>query len=82
MEFKIVNSIKIDPNQPSIFCFMQKIANFANFGAEKTKVAQMLCEFMLVDSRLLQYRPSILGAVAIFASNKLMQKQRCWNAGL
>lgn len=82
MEFKIENSIKIDPNQPSILRFMEKIANFAGFKEEKLMIAKMLCDFMLIDSKLLKVKPSHLAAVAIYATNVLMNKQRPWNAGL
>lgn len=82
MEFKVVNSIKFDPNQPSILRFMEKIANCANFKEEKIMIAKMLCDFMLVDSDMLKHKPSHLGAVAIYATNVLMKKQRPWNAAL
>lgn len=82
MEFKIENSIKFDSNQPSILRFMEKIANFANFKEEKLMVAKMFCDFMLVDSGMLKYKPSVLGAVAIYATNLLMKKQRPWNSAL
>ena len=82
MEFKIENSIKIDPNQPSILRFMEKIANFAGFKEEKLMIAKMLCDFTLIDSTLLKVKPSLLAAVSIYATNVLMNKQRPWNAGL
>jgi len=53
MEYKISNTIEIDKEWPTIWKFKGKIAKLANFKTEKQLVANMLCEFMLVDSKIL-----------------------------
>jgi hypothetical protein len=42
----------------------------------------MFCDFMLLSKPLLQHAPSLLGAVAIYATNRARGKARPWNAGL
>lgn len=45
-------------------------------------IAQMFCDFMLLNLPLLQRKPSVLGAVAVYATNKITNKSRPWNATL
>lgn len=45
-------------------------------------IAQMFCDFMLLNRSLLQKKPSLLGAVAIYATNKISNKRWPWNADL
>lgn len=42
----------------------------------------MLCDFMLLDMTILKKRPSLLGAVAIYATNMITNKNRPWNPSL
>ena len=42
----------------------------------------MFCDFMLLNRSLLQKKPSLLGAVAIYATNKISNKRWPWNADL
>jgi hypothetical protein len=42
----------------------------------------MFCDFMLLDVKLMQLKPSLLGAVAIYATNKITNKSKAWNASL
>jgi len=42
----------------------------------------MFCDFMLLDMQLLVNKPSLLGAVAIYATNKITNKNKPWNAAL
>ncbi|MFN7881085.1 MAG: cyclin family protein [bacterium] len=45
-------------------------------------IAQMFCDFILLSSTLLQHKPSLLGAVAIYATNKITNRSRPWNQSL
>ena len=45
-------------------------------------IAQMLCDFMLLDMTLLKKNPSLLGAVAVYATNIITNKNRPWNPSL
>lgn len=42
----------------------------------------MLCDFILLDFYLLKKKPSLLGAVAVCATNMLTNKNRPWNQRL
>lgn len=44
----------------------------------------MLCDFILLDMSLLKKKPSLLGAVAIYATNMITNRNnsRAWNQGL
>jgi hypothetical protein len=42
----------------------------------------MLCDFMLLDMSLLKKKPSLLGAVACYATNMITNRQRPWNGSL
>jgi hypothetical protein len=59
---------------PSIFRFQQRYACIANFREDEKMIAQMFCDFMLLNKSLLQKKPSVLGAVAIYATNKITNK--------
>ena len=56
----------------------------ANFNKEQQMIAQMLCDFILLDMSLLKKKPSLLGAVAVYATNMITNKNnsKAWNAGL
>ena len=43
--------------------------------------AQMFCDFILLKLSLLRKKPSLLGAVAIYSTNKIMNN-RPWNANM
>jgi hypothetical protein len=45
-------------------------------------ISQMLCDFTLLNMSLLKKRPSLLGAVAIYGTNKITNRSRPWNASL
>ena len=47
-------------------------------------IAQMLCDFILLDMTMLKKKPSLLGAVAVYATNMITNKNnsKSWNAGL
>jgi hypothetical protein len=42
----------------------------------------MLSDFILLDISLLNKKPSLLGAVAIYATNMITNRNRPWNASL
>jgi len=44
----------------------------------------MLCDFILLDMSLLKKKPSLLGAVAVYATNMITNKNnmKSWNQGL
>lgn len=44
-------------------------------------VAQMFCDFMLLNNSMLLRKPSFLGAVAVYATNKIMDK-KAWNSDM
>lgn len=42
----------------------------------------MFCDFILLNWSLLSKEPSLLGAVAIYATNKITRTNRPWSPGL
>lgn len=42
----------------------------------------MFCDFILLNMSLLHKKPSVLGAVAIYATNKITRTSKTWSAGL
>lgn len=66
---------------PSILRFMERYACIASFNKEQKMIAQMFCDFMLLDTQLLKNKPSELGAVAIYSTNLAMNK-KAWNCNL
>lgn len=57
---------------------MQRYSFIGNFSKEQEMVAQMFCDFILLSMSLLRKKPSLLGAVAIYCTNKIMDKKP-WN---
>lgn len=46
-------------------------------------IAQMFCDFILLDTSLLKLKPSLLGAVAIYATNMITQQSKNhWSSAL
>ena len=45
-------------------------------------IAQMFCDFILLNTSLLQHKPSLLGAVSIYATNKISNRRAPWNSHL
>jgi len=67
---------------PSILRFMQRYAFIANFNKEQEMIAQMFCDFILLSLSLLKRKPSLLGAVAIYGTNKILDKRQAWNSDM
>ena len=67
---------------PSILRFMERYSTIARFSDEQRMIAQMFCDFILLDMALLKKKPSLLGAVAVYATNMITQRNRPWNSAL
>jgi len=61
---------------------MERYSTIANYNKEQQMIAQMLTDFMLLEKTLLIKKPSLLGAVAIYATNMITNKSRPWNNNL
>jgi hypothetical protein len=61
---------------------MQRYSTIANYNKEQQMIAQMLTDFMLLEKALLLKKPSVLGAVAIYATNMITNKSKPWNSNL
>ena len=42
-------------------------------------IARMFCDFMLLDIKLMKKKPSLLGAVAVFATNMITNRSKSLN---
>lgn len=82
MESDILQRLDFDMVWPSILRFMQRYACISNFSNDQHMIAQMFCDFILLNTSLLQHKPSLLGAVAIYATNKITNRKFPWNASL
>ena len=82
MEKEILETLDFDMTWPSILRFMQRYACVANFSTEQHMIAQMFCDFMLYQTTLLKEKPSLMAAVAIYATNKISNRGRPWNQSL
>ena len=60
---------------PSVLRFMQRYACIASLTPEQQMIAQMFCDFILLSTSLLKQQPSLLAAVAIYATNKISNKK-------
>ena len=67
---------------PSVLRFMERFSMIANFSKEQAMIAQMFCDFILLDMNLLKNKPSTLGAVAVYATNMITNKNKAWNQNL
>lgn len=45
-------------------------------------IAQMLCDFILLDTSLLKKRASVLGATAVYGTNMITNRNKPWNSSL
>jgi|DEB0MinimDraft_12_1074336.scaffolds.fasta_scaffold09880_2 G2/mitotic-specific cyclin 2 len=83
LEFQILQKLNFDMVWPSILRFMERFSIIAGFNKEQTMIAQMWCDFMLLDMSMLKKKPSLLGAVAVYATNMITTRNRpCWNNNL
>merc|ERR1711934_623440 len=67
---------------PSILRFKERYSFIANFNAYQEMTAQMFCDFILLSMPLLKRKPSLLGAVAVYATNKILDKRHPWNSDM
>ena len=67
---------------PSVFRFQERFSTIANFNKEQQMIAQMLCDFILLDISLLKKRASVLGATAVYATNMVTNRNKPWNSSL
>jgi hypothetical protein len=82
LEFEILQLLDFNMVWPSIFRFMERYATISSFNKEQQMIAQMLCDFILLDMSLLKKKPSLLGAVAVYATNMITNRNRPWNSSL
>ena len=82
LESKILQCLDFDMVWPSILRFMQRYSFIANFNAVQEMTAQMFCDFILLSMPLLKRKPSLLGAVAVYATNKILDKRQPWNSDM
>ena len=82
LETQILEVLDFDMVWPSILRFMQRYACIANLNKESHMIAQMFCDFMLLNKSMLMRKPSLLGAVAIYATHKITNRSKAWNAAL
>lgn len=82
LEKEILEILDFDMVWPSVLRFMQRYACVSNFNQEQHMIAQMFCDFTLYNTQLLKERPSLLGALAIYATNKISNRTRPWNQSL
>ena len=82
LEAKILEVLDFEMVWPSILRFMERYACIASLNNESKMIAQMFCDFMLLNLSLLKKKPSLLGALAIYATHKITNKSRPWNAEL
>lgn len=82
LEKDILEVLDFDMVWPSLLRFMQRYACVSNFSQDQHMIAQMFCDFMLYNVGLLKNRPSLLGAVAIYATNRISHRSRPWNQSL
>lgn len=82
LEFEILQLLDFNMVWPSFLRFMERYSVIANFNKEQQMIAQMLCDFILLDMSLLKKKASLLGAVAVYATNMITNRNRPWNASL
>jgi len=82
LEFQILQRLNFDMVWPSILRFMERFATIATFNKEQLMISNMLCDFMLLDMSILKNKPSLLGAVAIYATSMITNKSKPWNSRL
>lgn len=78
LEQKILASIEFNLNVPSSNRFLQRFSKTLNSPKNTYYLAQYLIELALVEYKMLNYKPSLIAASALYTSHKLNNDSENW----
>lgn len=81
-EYDVLMTLDFQVTAPSSFRFLERFSKVLGVDKEGSFLAQYLLELSMLDLKMSQYRPSILAAAAIYASNKWRRIKLEWTAEL
>ena len=71
MEFNILFALEFDMQQTSPYRFLERYSKIAKSDSVTFYLAQYLLELALLDSKMNQYRPSLLASAAIYVAMRV-----------
>ncbi len=80
MEQQVLKTLEFCVTIPSSYRFLQRFLQYLNSPNKKTEyMAQYLIELSLIDCKMRKYTPSTVAAAALYISNRMLNKDKCWN---
>lgn len=77
-EYEILMALDFQVTTPSSYRFLERFAKVLGVDKEGFFLAQYLLELAMLDLKMAQYRPSVLAAAALYASNKWRRVKVDW----
>ncbi len=80
MEQQILSVLDFNLRFPSSYRFLQNFVRHLGCKQRTQYLAQYLIELSLVDCKMAKYKPSTIAAAALYFSNRMLNKDKCWNS--
>ena len=80
MEQLVLKTLDFNITTPSSYRFLQRFVQFLGTRNRKVEsMAEYLIELSLIDCKMRTYKPSMVAAAALYISNRVLNKDKCWN---
>jgi len=79
MERLVLSSLDFCLTSPSIYSFLRRALQVVDADQQCQHMALYLSELAVLDYRMLQYSPSIIGAVCVYLARKIQRHPDPWN---
>lgn len=78
MEADIIETLGFDLIMGTSFRFFEALGRISKMDAKNFHLAQYVLELCLLDTRFLDYKPSLLASAAIYLINKIRKRSEAW----
>jgi hypothetical protein len=77
-EAKIIEALDFDLITITSFRFFEALAKISEMDKKDFHLAQYILELSLLDTKFLQYKPSLTAASVIYLLNKIRKREEAW----
>ena len=78
MEADIIETLNFDLIMGTSYRFFEALGKISNMDAKNFHLAQYVLELSLLDTRFLEYKPSLLASSVIYLINKIRKRSEAW----
>ena len=77
-EAEIIETLKFDLIMNTSFRFFEALGRISHMDSKNFHLAQYVLELSLLDTKFLEYKPSLLASSAIYLINKIRKRSEAW----